>query len=183
MLRRNHRILLGLLVLLGLPRPAAAEELPAWLPRYTLNVRVEVEQHQVLVGQRVTWTNRHPRPTKEVVFNAHAHYSIPDKDIGLLAKTVELLRMAPSETLSFAGPALEVTNVKVTWVTLTGPPTAQPRATRQEPLGFSYQADNPTALVVPLPHQLYHGETRDSWTWNSRCACRTRRAAGASGTA
>ena len=54
-------------------------------------------------------------PVKEIVFNAHAHYSIPDKDIGFLAKTAELLRISPKESMSFDGPALPVSLVAFRW--------------------------------------------------------------------
>ena len=56
----------------------------------------------------MTWTNRHQRPTRELIFNAHSHYAIPKNEIGLLAKTLEILRMSPSEAMSFDGPPLEV---------------------------------------------------------------------------
>ena len=47
----------------------------------------------------------------KIVFNAHAHWSIADKDIGLLAKIGEILRMSPKEAMSSEGPALEVEEV------------------------------------------------------------------------
>src|SRR5580704_17176140 len=82
-----------------------ADNAPAGLPRYDLAIKLDVAAHLVTVRERVTWTNRHQRPTRKLVFNAHAHYAIPKKDIGFLAKMVEILRMAPSEALSFDGPA------------------------------------------------------------------------------
>src|SRR5581483_2929970 len=99
-------ILLGL-PLLAYPAAARAEDRPPWLPCYDLDIRLDTTAKTVAVRERVTWTNRHKRPAKEIVFNAHSHYSVPDKDIGLLAKTVEILRMAPSESMSFDGPALQ----------------------------------------------------------------------------
>src|SRR5262249_47864580 len=105
--------------------------------------------------------------TRELVFNAHAHYDIPSKDIGLLAKTVELLRLAPSETMSFAGPALDVTAVSVGQVSYGLPASsgeadrleAYPTGTSLSPASYSYQKDNPTALVVPLPREVGPGES------------------------
>ena len=66
-----------------------AAEPPPWLPRYDLHIKMDTAQRLVTVRERVTWVNRHYRPARELIFNAHAHYDIPSKDIGLLAKTVE----------------------------------------------------------------------------------------------
>src|SRR5262245_64791244 len=99
------RIAAVAIALLSLAWPGRAGEAPPWLPRYDLQIKLDTGERLVTVRERVIWTNRHSRPTRELVFNAHSHYSIPDKDVGLLAKTVELLRMAPSEALSFDGPA------------------------------------------------------------------------------
>src|SRR5262249_6857613 len=100
--------LLSSLLVLGLCSPGRADDGPPGLPRYNLNIHLDTDQRLLRVGERVTWTNQSKRPTKELVFNAHAHYAIPSKDVGLLAKTVELLRMAPSEAMTSDGAALEV---------------------------------------------------------------------------
>src|SRR5437773_2518703 len=105
--------LIPLLGILILGDAIQAGQAPSWLPHYDLAVRLDPDQRLATVVQRVTWVNRHQRPTRELVFNAHAHYAIPDKDIGLLAKTVEILRMAPSESMSFDGSALEVQRARV----------------------------------------------------------------------
>src|SRR5262249_53801438 len=118
-------------------------------------------QRLAKVRQKVTWTNRHQRPAREIVFNAHLHYSIPDKDVGLLAKTVEILRMAPSEALSFDGPALDVGEVALIGAVskdgtqTVGDSAAVPRAATR----FHYAEDNPTALVIPLPEAVGPGES------------------------
>src|SRR6516165_3507510 len=91
--------------------PARAAQPPPWLPRYDLDIRLEVEQHRVLVRERVTWTNYHKLPTSKLVFNAHSHYVIPDKDIGLFAKMLEILRLAPSDVFDFDGPPCQVEKV------------------------------------------------------------------------
>ncbi len=76
----------------GVQPPAQeAGGLPAWLPRYDLDIQLDVDKHEAKVHQRVTWTNRHQRPATELVFNAHSHYTAPDGEIGLLAKTLEIL--------------------------------------------------------------------------------------------
>src|SRR5690242_9594589 len=108
-----RKAIFPLVGILAVAATARAGSAPDWLPRYALTLRLEPDQRLVTAVERVTWTNRHQRPTKELVFNAHSHYAIPDKDIGLLAKTVEILRLAPSESMSFDGPALDVKNARV----------------------------------------------------------------------
>src|SRR5438046_791271 len=101
-------LLLALLLLLK-PAAAPAQEIPPWLPRYDLEIRIDVDNHVVLTQQRVTWTNRHHRAADTLVFNGHAHYKVPASDIGFFAKTLELLRMNPKEALDIQGEALQVT--------------------------------------------------------------------------
>src|SRR5690242_17541083 len=115
MVRRLTSLIGGLAVLLALVAgPAArADGPPAGLPRYDVDVVLDVAKHVARVRERVTWTNRQSRPACELVFNAHAAYAIPDGQVGLLAKMVEILRMAPSEALSFGGPALQVDQAAV----------------------------------------------------------------------
>lgn len=118
--------------------------LPSWLPRYQLDMDLDLTQHVVRVREQVTWTNRHRRPSRELVFNAHAHYQVPESDVGLLAKMLELLRQSPSEGMPLAGPPLEVTAAHLCHS------DGQPGAA----LSFSYRQDNPTALVVSLPLEV-----------------------------
>jgi hypothetical protein len=148
---------LGLAGLIAGAAPASAQEVPAWLPRYDLDIKLDVDGHRVTVRERVTWTNRHKRPARELIFNAHSHYKLPDKDIGLIAKTLEILRLAPSETLSFDGPACEIAAVAGTGeVVPAGGTAAQAPAAD---FNFHYEKENPTALVVPLPREVGPGES------------------------
>src|SRR5262245_53019792 len=127
------------------PAPAGADGIPPWLPRYDLTVRIDVAKHHVQVRQRVVWTNHHARPATELVLNAHAHYKVPFKDIPLVAKTLEILRMTPSDSLDFGPAPLEVEKV-----TLADQPTELPS---------SYQPENDTALVVQLPAPVEQGQS------------------------
>lgn len=136
---RNSAALLALL----LSAAGALAAPPAWLPRYDVEMDVDVNAHIVRAHQRVTWTNRHQRPADKLVFNVYSHYKLPDDEVGLIAKTVELLRMYPSETIDFEGHAGHVEKI-----TLDG--AAVP---------FFYQADMPTALEVHLPRQVGPGES------------------------
>jgi hypothetical protein len=160
-----------LLALLSLAQPVRSQPSPT-LPRYDVSVVLDVPRHVVHVREIVTWTNTSRVPVKEIVFNAHAHYSIPDEDIGFLAKTAELLRMSPKESMSFDGPALEVESVsspdpKWAWRSAhqpkspaqigTSPSRAEHDGTGQLP--FFFPEDNKTALHIALPKDLKPGES------------------------
>jgi hypothetical protein len=152
-MRAAHKLYLVLVtlpVLATVPSRVAAADLPPWLPRYDLDMQVQVEQHRVIVRERVTWTNRHQRPADTVVFNAHAHYKV--KDVALLAKTLEILRLAPSDAMDFEPePPLKIEDVTI--VPAAG---ASVKAQRSS---FGYQQQNDTALEVTLPRQIAKGET------------------------
>ena len=45
---------------------AARAGVPAWLPRYDVNMDVDVAGHNVPVQMRATWTNPHPTPTDKL---------------------------------------------------------------------------------------------------------------------
>src|SRR5947207_470026 len=128
------------------PAAAAAGPIPPWLPRYDLDIHLQVADHAVVVHERVTWTNPCARPTGCVVFNVASHYAIPDKEVGFLAKMLEILRLAPSETLDFEGPACTVHRAA-----LAEPPASWAGAAAGRELRFAFREDNATALEVRLP--------------------------------
>ncbi len=118
------------------------------------------------------------RPAEELVFNAHSHYQLPDKDVGMTAKIFEILRMMPSESLDFEGHALDVRQarlVSLAWAEDAGElgqprkvafqpsetvlPPPRPLAADKDGLPFHYQDKNDSALVVPLPRPVRQGET------------------------
>lgn len=167
---------LGLAALAALPARAAPTDVPPWLPRYDLDIRLDIDGHQAHVFQRITWINRHQRPAAELVFNAHSHFKVPDADVGKLAKTVELLRQSPAEAIDFDGEALQIQHVNWIGKRPAGiindvEPLADtkdsdsvlppPRPLESEPkeLTFHYREDNQTALIVPLPEPVGPGET------------------------
>src|SRR5579871_3612344 len=103
---------------LGLPAFAALGHTaqaaaPPNLPRYCLDIQLDTDKHIATVRQRVVWTNCCPRPTDELIFNAHSHYKLPDKEVGMTAKIFEILRMMPSEALDFEGHRLDVRKVRL----------------------------------------------------------------------
>jgi Peptidase family M1 domain len=124
------------------PAPAAVSP-PPWLPCYDLDICLDVPGHKAVVHQRVTWTNRHQLPAQEIVFNAHSRYTVPKKDIGLIAKTLEIMRMKAGDCLLTGDPPLEVQKVHAGDLELP----------------FGYRKDNTTALVVNLPHPVLQGDT------------------------
>lgn len=158
------------------PSAARASGIPAWLPGYDLDIRLDVDGHQAVVRERVTWFNRHATPTAELVFNAHSHYKIPDKEVALLAKSLEILRMRPREAMDLDGHACTVQSVRL--LEPDAPPgtnapfhrtstksddallpSPQPLPVRVSELSFHYCPENDTALVVPLPHPVAQGES------------------------
>jgi hypothetical protein len=172
-------------VALALTAGPAASAPPPGLPRYDLDIHLDTAGHLVHVFQRVIWTNRHKRAAGELIFNAHSHYQLPDKDVGMTAKIFEILRMMPGETLDLEGHALDVRRVYLlgaSWGEPTPLPTLRQTASDELPtprplpaetpppaparpfdrpiiLSSHYQEDNDTALVVPLPRPVACGET------------------------
>jgi hypothetical protein len=133
------------------PVPAqaeAAEPWPAWLPRYEVNMDLDLASHVVRVVLRATWTNSQPLPVQKLVFNAHSHYVVPKADIGLSAKTLELLRLAPGDALGIDDPPLDIQRILLS-----------DSSGASLPLAFHYEGDTKTALVVPLPHAVGPGES------------------------
>src|SRR4051812_37052865 len=130
---------IALLFLLLVPAPGTAQDVPAWLPRYDLEIRLDVDAHTVTTHQQVTWTNRHHRPADTLVFNAHAHYKVPKTEVGYFAKTLELLRMNPQEALDTQGEALDVGRV---WLADQG---------KLVELPHRFEGDTNTDLTVTLP--------------------------------
>ncbi len=134
---------------------AGPPAIPAGLPEYELDIHLNLEQHEAKVRERVTWTNRHGLPTQELVFNVHSHFKLPDDQIGVTAKILEILRMAPSEALDTEGHACEIHRVTVE------SPGCPPRLFDlpcAAPDGPHYRADNQTALVIPLPSTVNRGD-------------------------
>jgi hypothetical protein len=152
-------VLLGLLLAAPTTR---AQGPPPDLPRYDLDVVLDVRHLLVRVCEEVTWTNTSTGPVRELVFNAHAAYQVPEKEIGLLAKMLEILRTAPSEGMSLDGPALKMESVSLR--SLAGKEFREQPAPGAAPQGglklpFAYAPDNQTALVIPLPEPLPPGQS------------------------
>jgi Peptidase family M1 domain len=122
--------------------PVRAQTPPADLPRYDMAIRFDTKQKIVTLRERVTWTNRHARPADELVFTIYPLYTMPSKDLAVLAKTVELLREAPS-------------------VALLGDPSGKLGRVRlaDRDLAFVQHTDIATAVSVALPTPVAQGQS------------------------
>jgi len=109
---------------------------------------LDLAGHTVRVGMRATWTNPQPVPTGELVFNAHSRYVVPKADVGLTAKTLELLRMAPDDALGVKDPPLDIQRISLA-----------DSSGAVLPLKFRYEGDTKTSLIVPLPRAVGPGES------------------------
>ncbi len=143
-----RRRLLGLLTLcwLGLTTPslaAPAPALPVHLPRYNLAIELDLAHKQAQVRQQATWTNPARTPTSQLVLNVHSRYLVPDKDVGFMAKMLEMLRVQPSEALGYTQRPCEIRQI-----TLAG-----------QPLSFHFEGDTDTTMIVQLPHSVGPGES------------------------
>jgi hypothetical protein len=135
----------------ALAAPQAAVEMPTWLPRYDLTFNLDLEGHKVSGQLLATWTNPHSRPTQQLVFNVHSHYFVPARDVGLMAKTLEILRVNPSEALLLKTPVLDVQRVSLVHPAPHGKPDAPLVLTE---LTAKFTGDTNTTLVVDLPFEV-----------------------------
>lgn len=130
-------------VLLWLPAFVRAQSpAPADLPRYDLAIRFDTEQKIVQLRERVTWTNRTARPADELVFTIYPLYSLGDKELAVLAKTVELLRQPPSVAL-ITQPSGKLGRVRLA----------------DRDLAFVQRTDITTAVTVALPAPVKQGQS------------------------
>jgi hypothetical protein len=144
------------------PSALRADEPPDWLPKYDLDIVLDTTRRLVRVSEEVTWVNRSAGPVTAIVFNAHAAYKIPDKDIGLLAKMLEILRVSPREGMTQDGAALAMETAYVqsaNGIALVDQrrPDAPPGEGVSVP--FSFEKANQTALTVPLPQPIEPGQS------------------------
>jgi hypothetical protein len=161
------RIVLGIFAGSLMAGPAAALDPPAWLPRYDVEIHLDIRGHEAHVRQSVTWTNHHARPAQELVFNAHSHFQIESKDVPLLAKTLEILRMTPSESMesSTTPPPLQVQRVRSGDLDLPfhyHEANGKPLSVAPQPAieaGLAGGCEHGTALVVPLPQPIATGQS------------------------
>ncbi len=97
---------------LGLAFPSLGKcELPVGLPTYQVDMTFDMNKHIVSVKQKATWTNRSDTTVNKVVFVVHSNYLVPDSDAAIMAKTLELLRANPSDSLGANSPCIEIADI------------------------------------------------------------------------
>lgn len=131
---------------------AAPPAVPADLPKYDVQLRLDTTAHVASVTERITWTNRTPRPTDELHVNFYPHYRIPEGDYLLLAKTLELLRLNPRYGIDRNGKHGDVAAIR-----MVTSPDGKPAGNQL--LAYEFHHDNATALVVKLPGLVGPGQT------------------------
>ncbi|MGL4419871.1 MAG: M1 family aminopeptidase, partial [Gemmataceae bacterium] len=122
------------------------------LPQYDLQIRIDTQLHLATIRSRITWTNTHQRPATDFVLNFYPHYRVPEGDHLLLAKTLELLRLNPSQGIDRLGRAGVISGIRIT--NLRGKPIPEPQLAP-----YSFRHDNMTAIVVELPEAVLPGES------------------------
>ena len=146
--KKSLWFVLSLVCLPALAGTSSGADIPPWLPRYHLDIRLDVARARVRVRQFVTWYNRHQRPATDLIFNAHAHYSIRPDEIGFGAKTLEILRMAPHEGLTWRAPRVERCWAQRTAKYLEESPLRQDRARGNRAAGESIVVE---LVIMRLP--------------------------------
>src|SRR5579884_1304606 len=91
--------------------PLQAADFPSWLPCYDVELDLDVAGRRVHAILKATWTNPTTTPTQELVFNAHSRYVVPSGEVGLTAKTLELLRVNAGTTLGVKDPPLIINKI------------------------------------------------------------------------
>jgi hypothetical protein len=116
------------------------------LPRYKVDVHLDVAKGEARVHQIATWTNPTTTPTDRLVFHVHSRYVCPEHEIGFIAKMLEIVRVQPSEGIHKEAPC------EIHKVCLSTP--SQPT-----PLKFHFEGDTKTTMVVALPFSVGAGES------------------------
>ena len=149
MSRGYSRTIALLLVSLGLFSGSRvwAAGLPAYLPRYRVDIDLDVAGHSAAVYQTATWINPTAQPTDRLVFNVHSRYVVPSDQVGFMAKMVEILRVQPSDSLGYTERPCQVEHVSLVGADGT-----------LAPLTFTFEGDTQTTMVVPLGRPVGAGE-------------------------
>jgi len=111
---------LAVMMVVGIAVPASSAEPPAaglvvppGLPRYDLDVRLDLVGKSVKAVERVRFTNRSAAVVRELVFHVYPRYRVGEQDRAALSKTLEVLRLSPDEALDPDGRRLSVSAVRV----------------------------------------------------------------------
>src|ERR1700749_2113891 len=68
----------------------AGLNIPAGLPRYQIEARLDLDQKVVSARERVRFTNRSGVATSELVLHVYPRFQIQEQDRAILSKTLEV---------------------------------------------------------------------------------------------
>ncbi|MFM7148566.1 MAG: M1 family aminopeptidase, partial [Gemmataceae bacterium] len=156
--RAKSLLLLAILLLLAPPIRAESvkragsgglrpPQLPAYLPDYRVHIELDLAKKVAMVHQLARWTNPTKTPTDRLVFHVHSRYVVPGDQVGYMAKTLEILRVTPSESLGYTFRPCEIQDVSLV------------EGEQRSPLKFTFEGDTETTMVVPLPKSVGPGES------------------------
>jgi Peptidase family M1 domain len=117
--------------------------IPQGLPRYELDVHVDVAARLVRATERVTFTNRTSKDVTELVFHVYPRHRVEEADRPMVAKTLEVLRLSPEEAMDADGRRLAVDDARV--------------GGKKVPIAFDPKND--TVMILPLAKAVPPGST------------------------
>ena len=123
--------------------PARAPRLPIpkGLPRYDMDVRIDVAGRSVEASERVTFTNRTSKDVTELVFHVYPRHRVEEGDRPMVAKTLEVLRLSPEEAMDADGRRLTVVEARA----------------EGKKLPVAFDPKNDTVMMLPLARAVPPG--------------------------
>lgn len=145
---------------LGKPKAIAPEQAhnstspTASLPKFDLDIHINPASGSVKVREKVAWIHPGGAPVNQLIFNAHANFVLPEKQVGAMAKTLEILRMNPADALGVKSSALSLHSLRLMDIQ-----KAPQEANKFTDLPHHFAGSTTTDLVIDLPHPVAPGET------------------------
>jgi hypothetical protein len=129
----------------GLAAAASAQpmDVPADLPRYDMEVRLDIAARKATVRQKVTFTNTFARPAEDLAFHVYPRYRVPPEQYHGFSKLAQFLLIDPTELIDKQGRRATIHKA-----TLDG-----------RELPFSFHPVLETILTVKLPAAVRQGES------------------------
>jgi hypothetical protein len=124
------------------PRPPRLP-VPKGLPKYDMDVRIDVAGRSVQVSERVTFTNRTTKDVNELVFHVYPRHRVEEADRPMVAKTLEVLRLSPEEAMDADGRRLTVEDARV----------------GGKKVAIAFDAKNDTIMTLPLASPVPPGSS------------------------
>ena len=149
---RRHVAWMIVLSGLALGSPVEAEEpepsrgklvVPAGLPRYAIDAKLDIPGRRVEATERVTFTNRTAVEVRELVFHVYPRHRVDEADRLKTGKTLESLRLSPEEAMDAEGRRIAITSATV----------------GGKDVVVSYDPGNDTIISLPLDKPVKPGGT------------------------